>query len=162
MSNSWRHDLLTQATCAVWKNGQIKGTAWLVSEEGHLLTAAHVLCEDPEECEIVYDKVEIEFVGDMRREAFKDVYQFSRREGLDFAVLKLRNMPPRRKPLPISPVTSLPKKYKISVAGLRSQPSKRRHTMGRGRVFCRYNIHRKFSLQHSISIQITRSQRQRF
>ena len=38
------HDeLLTQATCAVLIEGQIVGTAWLVSDEGYLLTAGHVL-----------------------------------------------------------------------------------------------------------------------
>ena len=38
------HDeLLTQATCAVLIKNQIVGTAWLVSDEGHLLTAGHVL-----------------------------------------------------------------------------------------------------------------------
>ena len=36
-------DLLAQATCSVIVEGRIKGTAWLVSEMGHLLTAGHLL-----------------------------------------------------------------------------------------------------------------------
>jgi len=35
-------DFLTQATCAVLKEGQIVGTAWLLSADGYLLTVAHV------------------------------------------------------------------------------------------------------------------------
>ena len=36
-------ELLTQATCAILGEGQIVGTAWLLSDEGYLLSAGHVL-----------------------------------------------------------------------------------------------------------------------
>ena len=36
-------DLLRHGTCAVLREGRPIGTAWLVSREGHLLTAGHVV-----------------------------------------------------------------------------------------------------------------------
>ena len=37
---------LARATCSVLVDGDIAGTAWLVSREGHLITAGHVLGTD--------------------------------------------------------------------------------------------------------------------
>lgn len=92
------HDeLLTQATCAVLIEGQIVGTAWLVSDEGHLLTAGHVLGTEQSATE-----VQVRFVGDVPRAAHKLEWMYHEASGLDFAILKLIHPVAGRRPLPIS------------------------------------------------------------
>lgn len=89
-------ELLSQATCAVLIEGQIVGTAWLVSDEGHLLTAGHVLgIEEP------LVQVEVLFIADVPREAYNIEWVDSQKNALNFAVLKLIT-PISRRPLPIS------------------------------------------------------------
>jgi len=90
-------DFIIQATCAVLVDGKVKGTAWLVSEEGHLLTAGHLLgTENPRET------LEVRFAEDIPLTAHKILWGYQREMGIDFAVLKLANPPVNRRPLPIS------------------------------------------------------------
>ncbi|MGB0384937.1 MAG: trypsin-like peptidase domain-containing protein [Ardenticatenaceae bacterium] len=96
MSELLVNQLLEQATCAVLEGGEIKGTAWLVGDEGHLLTAEHVVAQ----CKR-WAEVEVLFVGDVPRKARKLDGELAPHKGIDFAVLKLPNIPPKRQPLPI-------------------------------------------------------------
>ncbi len=110
MSNN-EHELLSEATCAVIDQKGIKGTAWLFSDSGYLLTAGHVisktkikkiqkvqfLSEDPHDTEVV------KWV--YRPEAY-----------LDFAVLRLIT-PVRRRPVPISLAYSLKDRAQITSYG---------------------------------------------
>lgn len=57
-------ELLGQATCAVLREGEVVGTAWLASQEGHLLTAGHVLCKDDSSSDEVSDEVQVRFSDD--------------------------------------------------------------------------------------------------
>lgn len=90
-------DLLAQATCALLIDGKVKGTAWLVSDEGHLLTAGHLLGTD-KPC----DDVEIRFAEDVPYKAYKIQWGYQQEMGIDFAVLKLPGSPVNRRPLPVS------------------------------------------------------------
>lgn len=97
IANSAIDEMLAQATCAVLVNGRVLGTAWLVSAEGHLLTAGHILgISKP------IDKVEIQFGEDVPREAYKVQWGYHQEMGIDFAVLKTTHLPIGRVPLPIS------------------------------------------------------------
>lgn len=89
-------DLLAQATCAVLVNGQVKGTAWLFTHEGHLLTAGHVV-DDPDCVE-----VEVRFAGDKPRTAYRIQRSHDRESGVDYAILRLKEPLPERRPLPIT------------------------------------------------------------
>ncbi len=75
---------LIQATCAVLINNKVRGTAWLVSDEGHLVTAGHVLCEELEG--EVYEIVEIRFDEEEPYQSKIIAWEFENRE-VDFAVL---------------------------------------------------------------------------
>lgn len=90
------NDLLSQATCAVLNNdGKVKGTAWLVSAQGHLLTAGHLLgTNNPS------DKVTIAFPEDNPRDARTIQWMYHHKTGSDFAVLKLTSSI-NRIPLPV-------------------------------------------------------------
>ena len=90
-------DEIRQATCAVIIDGDVIGTAWLVSDEGYLLTAGHLLIKK-EEC--VLDQVTICFSDDVPRPAFKRQLVYMPVAGLDFAVLQL-NQSVDRVPLDI-------------------------------------------------------------
>ena len=90
-------DLLSQATCAVLVNGEVAGTAWLASHEGHLITAGHLLGEDEP-----LSQVEVQFKGDSPRIARQIQWKFQKEMGIDFAVLKLKESDVHYKPLPIS------------------------------------------------------------
>lgn len=98
--------LLAQATCAVLIEGQIVGTAWLASDEGHLLTAGHVLgTEEP------LAQVQVQFIGDGPRTAHKIEWWYHE-NGLDFAVLKLNGLITPQ-PLPIALVREVHGKLKL-------------------------------------------------
>ncbi|RME40982.1 MAG: serine protease, partial [Caldilineae bacterium] len=96
-ADAWVDDLLAQATCAVLIDGQVRGTAWLVSSDGYLLTAGHVLGVDAPR-----EQVEVRFPEDVPREAYKIQWGYQRDMGIDFAVLKLVSPPLERRPLPVS------------------------------------------------------------
>ncbi len=96
LDDSFFDDLLTQATCAIFIGGKLKGTAWLVSDEGHLLTAGHILGTDRPLAE-----VEVRFAEDVPRKAHKTQWGYQQEMGIDFAVLKLVDPPVNRHPLPI-------------------------------------------------------------
>lgn len=89
--------LLAQATCAVLIDGKVKGTAWLVSDEGHLLTAGHVLGTS-----VSRDEVEVQFSEDVPRKAYRIQWGYQQELGIDFSVLKVADPPENRQPLPIS------------------------------------------------------------
>lgn len=91
------NDLIAQATCAVLINGQVKGTAWLLSANGQLLSAGHLFCGD-EPCE----EVELRFVGESPLRARKILCHYDKGTGVDFAILQLGNPNSAHKPLPIS------------------------------------------------------------
>jgi tetratricopeptide (TPR) repeat protein len=89
--------MIDQAICAILIDGQIRGTAWLVTDTGHLLTAAHILgTSNP------VNRVEIRFAEDIPREAYKIQWDYQPETGTDFAVLKLTHPPAKHYPLPIS------------------------------------------------------------
>lgn len=89
--------LLVQATCAVLVNGQITGTAWLVSDDGLLVTAGHILGK-----ETPLDTVEIRFPEDAPLRAHKLNWGFQPTMGIDFAILKIDDWQANRQPLPIA------------------------------------------------------------
>jgi tetratricopeptide (TPR) repeat protein len=90
-------ELLAQATCTVVINGRIQGTAWLVDNEGHLLTAGHLLGVNAP-----INQVSVQFIEDVPRDAYKVQWGYQQDLGIDFAVLKLPSPVVGRIPLPIS------------------------------------------------------------
>lgn len=106
MSKLSINELLSQATCAVLIEDQIVATAWLASNEGHLLTAGHVLgTKEP------LRQVQVQFTSDAPRLAHKIEWLYHE-NGLDFAVLKL-NSSITRQPLPIALVREVHGKLKL-------------------------------------------------
>lgn len=99
---------LAQATCALWRAGQVVGTAWLVSDEGELLTAGHLLGE-----ESPVDEVTVRFAGDVPRVAHKIEWFFEPERGIDCAVLKLARPPAQRLPLPVSLACSVSGRFRL-------------------------------------------------
>lgn len=92
-------DLLLGATCAVrTPDDCVVGTAWLLDNKGHLLTAGHLLgTETPTE------EVMVTFLDDSTRyRARRIAWQYNFNSGVDFAVLELLGPIPARAPLPIS------------------------------------------------------------
>lgn len=106
-------DLLAQATCAVLVDGKIKGTAWLVSNEGHLLTAGHLLGKT-----IPLNQVEVQFEEDIPRKVHKIQWGFQQDMGDDFAILKLTNPLVSRHPLPISLAKEINGTFKLRGYGI--------------------------------------------
>lgn len=90
-------DLLAEATCAVLLNDVLKGTAWLVSGEGHLLTAGHIFLGEDAAAEI-----RVQFLNEGVRRADRLTSIYNPDTGDDFALLKLEDAPPNRRPLPVS------------------------------------------------------------
>ena len=105
-------DLLAQATCAVLVEGETTGTAWLLSDEGHLLTAGHLLCKDLKACDEVYEEVEVQFGNESPRRAHRVEWAFKQKKGVDFAILKLTE-PVGRQPLPVSLARSVTGRFKL-------------------------------------------------
>lgn len=89
-------DLLIQATGRILIGGKVKGTAWLVSDNGHLLTAGHLLGGD-----LPLDEIEVRFSEDVPLKAHNIQWGYQQAMGIDFAVLKLNEHPTGRYPLPI-------------------------------------------------------------
>ncbi|MDR0493098.1 MAG: leucine-rich repeat protein [Nitrososphaerota archaeon] len=92
---------LQLATCRVFV-GDKTGTAWICSEEGHMLTAGHIFTdeENNEAIQRSFEKIiEVQFV-DQKKISAKLVFgQCIRNKGIDFAVLQINNT----KNLPESP-----------------------------------------------------------
>ncbi|MGB0387398.1 MAG: trypsin-like peptidase domain-containing protein [Ardenticatenaceae bacterium] len=107
MTDYLTDERLTEATCAVLIGGEVMGTGWLVSDEGHLLTAGHVLGIDEPASE-----VEVRFVGESSRPAQIIAWRYSREEVLDFAVLQL-SAPISRRALPISLAKEVAGKFRL-------------------------------------------------
>ena len=104
--------LLAQATCAVLRNGQPVGTAWLVNDKGILLTAGNLLCKNTA-CDDVYDEVQIRFSEDFPRQAYNIQLAFQEEMGIDFVILKLREIPLDRQPLPLSLAQSVRGQFRL-------------------------------------------------
>ena len=96
--DNWSFDeLLVQGTCAVLIDGIVSGTAWLVSQEGHLLTAGHIFVSEEHTREF-----QVRFAEDIPRTVFVTNHAFYVHGGLDYAVLKLEEPLRNRIPLPVS------------------------------------------------------------
>ena len=102
------NDLLFQATCAVLIDGQAVGTAWLVSDEGHLLTAGHLLGTDQPTTQ-----VEVQFVGDAPRKAARLKWMYDEKKRINFAALKLTSPIGERRPLPVSLAKSIQGSFRL-------------------------------------------------
>jgi hypothetical protein len=107
-------EFLIQATCAVLIGGQVCGTAWLVSDQGHLLTAGHILGTT----KLERDEVEVRFADDIPRPAHKVAWGCQSDLGIDFAVLQLAQPPVERQPLPVSLAESVTGTFKAYGYGL--------------------------------------------
>ena len=103
-------ELLSQATCAVLKHdGSIAGTAWLVSDQGHLLTAGHVVIPmfgasqaDQQSTGSTGPVVEVRFPdADPEPCRFVQPPVHDKQHALDFALLQLEAST-GRKPLPLT------------------------------------------------------------
>lgn len=90
---------ILRSTCAVLDNGRIVGTAWLVSSEGFLITAGHLLGEENH-----VDSVDIQFSNDIPRKASCIRWGVIRDMGIDFAVLRIasEHIPQVAAPIPIA------------------------------------------------------------
>ena len=91
-------EFINRATCAVLINGKVKGTAWLVNEDGYLLTAGHVIGTTAP----TTGKIEVLFSEDILREVHKIQWDYHPETGCDFAVLKLTSQSSNIHHLPIS------------------------------------------------------------
>jgi hypothetical protein len=89
-------EALIQASCSISIGGQLKGTGWLIDEEGHILTAGHAL-----EKLKPADVVQVRFIDDdpVQARLVQCVYDWDR--GRDCALLAL-DAPSHRKPLPLN------------------------------------------------------------
>ena len=82
--------LLRQATCAVLifdeesQEDQVVGTAWLFSDQGHLLTAGHVLGKEQP-----LSQVRVQFGSEPPQVAELIHWVFEGEQKIDFAILKL-------------------------------------------------------------------------
>lgn len=101
-------DLLAQATAAVLVDNQIVGTAWLVGNDGELLTAGHLLGAD-----FPLSEVTVQLAEDIPRQAYRVDSLYQPERGIDFAVLKLHRCPPNRRPLPVSLVQSVEGRFRL-------------------------------------------------
>lgn len=108
--------LLAQATCAVLIDGEIAGTAWLLSNEGHLLTAGHVLGTDD-----ALSEVQIKFADHIPQKAFLLYHCFVRKNAIDFAILQMANLPKECHPLPISLARSVTGTFRLHGYGVSLQ-----------------------------------------
>ncbi|GEM_PF-1625490 len=109
ISNLPPDDLLAQATCTVRTKDKF-GTAWLVSKEGHLLTAGHLLGKDKN---TLVDEVTIQFSGDIAHQAHRVAWGYDENKEIDFAVIQLVESSVNRQPLPISLVQSVTGKFTL-------------------------------------------------
>jgi hypothetical protein len=94
-SNTADDDLL-QITCSVCIGGQLKGTGWLIDEQGYIVTAGHVLGTVTP-----VDDAQVAFLDEAPVPARRVHWSYDRNRGVDCAVLAI-SPPPRRKPLPLS------------------------------------------------------------
>ncbi len=101
-------DLLRHGTCAVLREGRPIGTAWLVSREGHLLTAGHVVDSNRSD-----ETVTIRFPEDIPRTAYVTIRGYDPTMGIDFAVLKLERPIEESRPLPITLSREVTGKFRV-------------------------------------------------
>jgi hypothetical protein len=85
-------ELLAQATCRIFVNGDFRGIGSLIGEDRFVLTAAEILNRAP-----ARGLIEVAFGGDRPRPAMI----IDEELGLDYAVLKIMGRPEDRQPLAI-------------------------------------------------------------
>ena len=110
MSNN-EHELLSEATCAVIDQEGIKGTAWLFSDSGYLLTAGHVISKMRSK-----KKQKVQFLSEEPQDVDVIKWVYKPDVYLDFAILRLLT-PVRRRPVPISLAYSLTNRAQIASYG---------------------------------------------
>lgn len=121
MRNQLIDERLANATCTVLINNTPVATAWLVSDEGHLLTAGHVLCIDREDedqaCVNGVHKagIKVQFSGGEPLPVTVLQSEFDKAQEIDFAVLKLKpySIPSNSQPLPLSLEESFSGEFKL-------------------------------------------------
>jgi hypothetical protein len=87
--------LLRQATGAVYLDDKRAGTGWLLDNAGHVVTAGHIVIN-------ANLKIELDSGDGLGRITADKVYaKFDLSVGIDVAVLKLKEFPTGRQPLPI-------------------------------------------------------------
>ncbi|MGA7935573.1 MAG: STING domain-containing protein [Kovacikia sp.] len=93
-------ELLAQATCAILtkKNGEYNAiaSAWLLSEQGHLVTAGHTFKSQETK---IGGNVWVQFLDQPPIEAILEKMSYESDKGIDFAILKLIDSPINRVPL---------------------------------------------------------------
>jgi hypothetical protein len=107
-------ELLAQAVCAVFVKDS-RATAWLFSEEGHLLTVGHLFAEaDPSDL-----MVEVQFLDEGRLKARTLYRVYNKRAADDFAILKLVDpaQVAHRNPLPVAMVERVEGFWKLQGYG---------------------------------------------
>lgn len=92
-------ELLLEATCAVRDvDDKVIGTGWLLDDDGHVLTAGHVLGRDT-----LRDEVLVTFQDDTtRHKATRLMHAYDAARGIDCAILELTGFRPKRRALAIS------------------------------------------------------------
>lgn len=107
---------LQRATCAIHRGGG-NGTGWLCSNEGHILTAAHVLGETKPEDGFTVNVTFVDKQKPFESLARLEHWYYDKKKGIDFAVLKLVDIPPNREPLPMSLAKEVAPRSQIRLYG---------------------------------------------
>lgn len=103
LNENLSEDDLARAICSVLIGNKRQATAWLFSDEGHLLTVGH-LFQGPQ---AALDVVSVQFLDEEPQPARRVYYQYTQETGEDFAILHLEETPSDRKPLPVALVKSV-------------------------------------------------------
>ena len=103
LNENLSEDDLGRAICSVLIGNKRQATAWLFSDEGHLLTVGHLF----QDKQAALDVVSVQFLDEDPQPARRVYYQYSRATGEDFAILHLDKDPSDRKPLPVALVKSV-------------------------------------------------------
>lgn len=107
-------DLLAQAVCAVVLRNT-RATAWLFSEEGHLLTVGHLF----DSTDLPGTVVEFQFLNDIPRKARKLYSAYNQSIAEDFGILQVEDLAAigSRQPLPVALVQSVEGDWRLQGYG---------------------------------------------
>lgn len=99
-----KQQLLAQATCGICVSGELVGTGWLLSDQGHVVTAAHVV-HDSDTGEIA-ESITVQFLDSAPLTVDGPIqWVWCRESGIDFAVVQItqseRPLVANRSPLPV-------------------------------------------------------------
>lgn len=108
-------DAFINATCAVLINGSQKGTAWLVSEFGHLVTAGHIF----KDTKLTVQQIQIRFGNELPLQVSLLKLGYDKAKAVDFAILQLNRseLSLEHRPLSVSFAPELKEKSKIRAYG---------------------------------------------